>query len=160
MIRPSNRDAEGAAPRQDHPDDKPDGHRALIRDTDGILDEVRDLQSALLAVLEADLMPEDKSEAAGRVLARAHKAAAPEIALPALEWVEQRHHEQLMEPEAAYGDPAERRVLELRRRGHESCPGCLLPLPERSTIERWQRERILAALWRDRLHDRLDRRSA
>ena len=133
---------------------------APLHDAGGILDEVRDLQSALLGVLEADLLPEDKSEAAGRILARAHKSAAPEIALPALEWIEQRHHDQLMAPEAGYGDPAERRVLELRRRGHESCRGCLLLLPERSTIERWQRERILAALWRDRLHDRLDRRSA
>ena len=139
---------------------RPDAHRALAHDPDGILDEVRDLQSALLAVLEAELMPEDKSVAAGRVLARARASSAPEIALPALEWTEQRHHDQLMEPGAAYGDLAERRVLELRRRGHESCPGCLLSLPERSTIERWQRERILAALWRDRLHDRLDRRSA
>ena len=138
----------------------PDAHCAPLHDPGGILDEVRDLQAGLLGVLESELMPEDKSVAAGRVLARARESAAPEIALPALEWIEQRHHDQLMEPEAGYGDPAERRVLELRRRGHESCPGCLLPLPGRSTIERWQRERVLAALWRDWLHDRLDRRSA
>jgi hypothetical protein len=115
------------------------------------LDEIRDLQAALLRLLDSELEPSVKGKASRRLLARARAHEMPEIATRALQWVLERHVAVTFEEPDGFGDPTERRLLQMYARGETTCRGCLLPIPAVSTIRSWQRERALAAMWRDRL---------
>jgi len=126
------------------------------------LDEVRDTQLAFLRLLDSSMAPADMAVAARRLLGAARAHSIPELAVPALEWVLTRHLDELAAPTAEYGSTSEVRVLELHRKGEHTCRRCLLPLPAAETIRRGQRERVLAAMWRDwlRARRRTERKAA
>jgi hypothetical protein len=121
---------------------------------DRCLNEIRDLQAALLMLLDSEMDPSVMAEASLQLLAQAHAHELPGIALPALQWMLERHIDEVVEERDGFGDPVERRLLQMHGRLETTCRWCLLPLPAISTIRRWQRERALAAVWRDWLKTR------
>ena len=124
------------------------------------LDEIRDLQAALLMLLDSNLEPSVKAGASRRLLALARAHEMPEIAMWALQWVLERHLDEMFEEPDGFGDLVERRLLQMHGRNETSCRRCLRSIPAVSTITHWQRERALGAAWRDWLHARSDRGAA
>jgi hypothetical protein len=131
-----------------------------VTDDERCLDEIRDLQAALVMVLESHVEPSDKGKAARRLLTQARAHPMPGFALRAMQWVLERDLDELFEEADGFGDAVERRLLGMHARGETRCQRCLRELPARSTIERWQRERALAAMWGDWLRARSDRGAA
>ena len=157
MSRDSQGPPRRAAPQQTATADVgTKGSIARRHDAQQALDEIRALQETFLHVLDSSLEPDDMITAARRLLGRARDHQLSELAVPALEWVLERHLSEY-DIDDGHGSPAERRVLELRRRGEHTCTHCLLPLPAVETIRRWQRDRALAAAWRDWLFSRVNR---
>ena len=97
-----------------------------------------------------DITPADKGTAAVRLLDRARASAVPEIAVPALAFVLDRHVAELTDEEP-YGTDAERTMLAMHAAGESTCRRCRRPLPATSTLIAWARERFLDAAWRDHL---------